>query len=1138
MGGYTGDLVKNRARAAAIAALLAAGLAAGTAAPAYADEGAGDGDSAAKVEQVEKAAPASQDSGSAEAAAPAPAETAAAADAGAAEPAAEPQEPASDADGQQPADGASQDAAGQESDADAQDGASGDAAQAAGDSADGQGGVAGPSDTEPAQAAGAAAAALNPAPAAKSASLDLLANELVEIGEGQAYTSLSDYVNALQSALQVPGVGTVSPIAKIVSDITEGASIAITSGIDLTVIGDGAHGITFSSGGFVVDGGSLALGDGDTNDAITVSGNGTLVTVKNGGTFTLNDGATINGSVRVGNDSADAKSVYAGNGGAVNGQVRIDTNGDGYIKGGTYTNTGDAPIRLYGGSLDAISGTDSSPVEITNAAGHGVQLTHGAHIGTISGNVTITSETDNSYETGYAAIRLYDDDNADAEGASSIDRIEGGYFYGDNYGLTLSGSKSHVAYVGEIAGGTFYGDTNGLNVNHYASVGTISGGEFYGVKATNRNADDTETQWGGGAVWNFGIIDTISGGYFSGADGLGNYATINQITGGTFEGKDDYGDGIAVLEYADRYHADQDGNYPQYIGYIGSISNATMIGKQSGLHLLPSNDRYAHYESTSRYAAVTGYDNYDGIITVGSVSNCDITGETYGIMNDYASKITDGVSDCVITGGSVGILNGRDWYGETTIERLINSNLIRPSYIKGIANCKVIGGSYGIINEDGTIESITDTDIAITDEFSEDAGADTVGIYNAKATYIDSDTGEEVVYGSNIIDKITNVTSALDSQAWYGLVNEGFIDTITNSAFKGYYAGAVNEEGATLNTIVSGTYWGYGEAVEAAEDADTGDATPAVLVYGYQNKSTNATSVEPGLEASIGIGRYWGDTDAISGLDSKGLPTSWTDANGQTQAANIVFPEGYHMSARNYTLRPSSFVDAATMKFRYLKKPLTLSYDKNAAAATGTVASQTETKDGEELDVASSGYTRTGWKLTGWNTAADGTGTAYALASAIVLDDDTVLYAQWAPNKLTYDGNGGTGTMGSEDADEDGNVTVGDNGYNRDGYTFSGWNTKADGSGKQYTTEELLTLDGDVTLYAQWTPVTPVVPAAEKDDTKSKESEESSDTVSDTVVEAVPKTGDDGAMPMTVGAGLLALFAGLFARNRRKGEER
>ena len=48
-----------------------------------------------------------------------------------------------------------------------------------------------------------------------------------------------------------------------------------------------------------------------------------------------------------------------------------------------------------------------------------------------------------------------------------------------------------------------------------------------------------------------------------------------------------------------------------------------------------------------------------------------------------------------------------------------------------------------------------------------------------------------------------------------------------------------------------------------------------------------------------------------------------------------------------------------------------------------------------------------------------------------------------------------------------------------DGYVFSGWNTKPDGSGKEYSPGQGITLTKDLTLYAQWSPKPTPKPALE-----------------------------------------------------------
>lgn len=81
--------------------------------------------------------------------------------------------------------------------------------------------------------------------------------------------------------------------------------------------------------------------------------------------------------------------------------------------------------------------------------------------------------------------------------------------------------------------------------------------------------------------------------------------------------------------------------------------------------------------------------------------------------------------------------------------------------------------------------------------------------------------------------------------------------------------------------------------------------------------------------------------------------------------------------------------------------------------------------------------------------------------------------------KISYDANGGTGsftgpavTVGGTDII----AAVTDTGITRDGYKFTIWNTQADGSGTNYTPGDSITINDDVTLYAQWSEVTAVTP--------------------------------------------------------------
>ena len=75
--------------------------------------------------------------------------------------------------------------------------------------------------------------------------------------------------------------------------------------------------------------------------------------------------------------------------------------------------------------------------------------------------------------------------------------------------------------------------------------------------------------------------------------------------------------------------------------------------------------------------------------------------------------------------------------------------------------------------------------------------------------------------------------------------------------------------------------------------------------------------------------------------------------------------------------------------------------------------------------------------------------------------------------KVTFDPNGGTGTINPVTFTPGQTVTAPNgNGFTRDGWTFAGWNTKANGSGIKISAGQSVTIPTSITsvvLYAQWT---------------------------------------------------------------------
>ena len=71
--------------------------------------------------------------------------------------------------------------------------------------------------------------------------------------------------------------------------------------------------------------------------------------------------------------------------------------------------------------------------------------------------------------------------------------------------------------------------------------------------------------------------------------------------------------------------------------------------------------------------------------------------------------------------------------------------------------------------------------------------------------------------------------------------------------------------------------------------------------------------------------------------------------------------------------------------------------------------------------------------------------------------------------KITFNANGGTGEMAALMANPGYDKQLSSNTFTREGYTFTGWNTKADGTGTGYADGATVKFDVDTTLYAQWT---------------------------------------------------------------------
>lgn len=139
----------------------------------------------------------------------------------------------------------------------------------------------------------------------------------------------------------------------------------------------------------------------------------------------------------------------------------------------------------------------------------------------------------------------------------------------------------------------------------------------------------------------------------------------------------------------------------------------------------------------------------------------------------------------------------------------------------------------------------------------------------------------------------------------------------------------------------------------------------------------------------------------------------------------------------------------------------------NANGGSGGTLSQTKWY-GETVNLQGA-WSRTNYTQTGWNTAANGTGTSYGLGASFSGNYGMTLYAQWSENTYTvsYDANGGSGAPAAQTKYATTNLTLSSQIPTRSQYVFLGWATSAGGS-VVYSAGATYSSNANITLYAVW----------------------------------------------------------------------
>ncbi|MDO4620846.1 MAG: InlB B-repeat-containing protein [Lachnospiraceae bacterium] len=184
-----------------------------------------------------------------------------------------------------------------------------------------------------------------------------------------------------------------------------------------------------------------------------------------------------------------------------------------------------------------------------------------------------------------------------------------------------------------------------------------------------------------------------------------------------------------------------------------------------------------------------------------------------------------------------------------------------------------------------------------------------------------------------------------------------------------------------------------------AKNRTAGDLKDALIdLNGEVKASGSVYTTESGanITSSAGTGKF--TFESAAGTET----TTQQYENNSTKVTIPITSVKLHNADDSYTETAGTeagttyYYDKSTGKWSTTEpaadKEIKISF--NANEGTGEMEELTS-KSNEETTLTANAFTREGYDFKGWNTAADGSGDAYADGAAVTFEEDTVLYAQW-----------------------------------------------------------------------------------------------------------------------------------------------
>jgi hypothetical protein len=392
------------------------------------------------------------------------------------------------------------------------------------------------------------------------------------------------------------------------------------------------------------------------------------------------------------------------------------------------------------------------------------------------------------------------------------------------------------------------------------------------------------------------------------------------------------------------------------------------------------------------------------------------------------------------------------------------------NYVTVTANPNLVVSSSGVVSTVGAPLSVGNYTVSGTD----DDGLLDSGAWTYTLTVTDATINQGAPLSSSTnAGASSSFTDQLSPTTTFGANAVSYVTGVTNSNLLVSSSGAVSTVGGPL---VAGPYTVSGTDSDAFGDTGTWSYTLTVTSPGGGSPPPPGTIKQSpptsGVTTTASSANYTnalavtGATGVVSFATNKPSSALNVSAQGAITTSGAVAAGSYSVSGTDFD--PAA--DVGTWTFTLTVNPsITVTFVANGGA--GSMSAETESAP---TALSPNVFTRTKHVFAQWNTAANGSGTSYANGASYPFVTSTTLYAQWiatthvAPkHTVTFKANGGHGSM----SPQKNNVlaSLDPNSFNRAKFTFSGWNTVANGSGKGYAGKGAYSFTKSVTLYAQWT---------------------------------------------------------------------